>query len=124
MSKRQDAWLETILSVFLVVVVVVNVGWMIYRYGGEHYYLRVGGDQGSFPLSLPVSVTWNGHTYRGTAVNAQGHTKRLTVKTVADNPGPFHRGEILRVTYNRHYGVTNYKLVRANQVPAGVRLAR
>ncbi|WP_318766621.1 hypothetical protein [Lactiplantibacillus carotarum] len=45
----------------------------------------------------------------------------MTVKTVADDPGPFHRGDVLRVTYNQHYGVTNYRLVRHDQVPAGAK---
>lgn len=121
MTKRQNLWFEIIFAAALVFVVVINVGWMIYRYGGDHYYLRVTGDHGTIPLSLSVGVNWNGHTYQGTAVDANGKKQRVTVKTVADDPGPFHRGDVLRVTYNRHYGVTNYRLVRYDQVPAGAK---
>lgn len=122
MTKRTDRWIEVVLAIMLVIIVGANVGWMRYRYGGEHYYMRITGDRGSFPVSEPVGVTVNGHTYHNRAVNAAGKAKVLTVKTVSADPGPFHKGDILRVTVNQHYGVTNYKRVAVKHVPTGLQL--
>ncbi|MBS0956778.1 YxeA family protein [Lactiplantibacillus plantarum] len=110
-------WIETILVALLVGVTILSVGWHIYRYGGDYYYMEVNGSSGSFPVTVPVGITQNGYVYRGTAKDKYGNRKHLEFRTVADDLGPFHKGQIIRVTYNLKFGVTNYKEVNRDHVP-------
>ncbi|MGU9546396.1 hypothetical protein [Bacillus cereus] len=47
------------------------------------------------------------------ATNSKGEKRTIRFQTVAADPAPFKRGQIVRITYNQRYGVTNYKLVHA-----------
>lgn len=96
-------------------------GWTIYRYGGETAYLRIMKRGGTRPLALPVNYAITGYVYHGTAVTANGEAQRVTLKTNADDPGPFKPGQLVRVTVNRHYGVTHYQAVAPDQVPLTAR---
>lgn len=111
MLKRKQGWTGIILVMMLVVMLSANIGWLVYRYGGEHYYLTIGRKAGTHPLTLAGGVAANGPIYQGDAVSAQGRHKFIRLKTVAVDPGPFKRGEVVRVTWNRHFGVTNYERV-------------
>ncbi|MDN3985620.1 hypothetical protein [Lactiplantibacillus plantarum] len=68
-SAIQNHWIESVLVVFLVGVTVLSIGWHIYRYGGDYYYMRVNGSSESFPVTVPGGVTQNGYVYRGIAKN-------------------------------------------------------
>lgn len=124
MSKQIDRWIPAILAVLCALVLGGAVTGMVYRYGGTHYYMRIHRTSGSYPISLPVSVSATGYVYKGVAINAQGHRRHLTVKTVAAAPQPFKKGQVVRITVNPHYGVTNYKALKPGQIPANVHVAR
>ena len=121
-SAIKNHWIERVLVVFLVGVTVLSIGWHIYRYGGDYYYMRVNGSSESFPVTVPVGITQNGYVYRGIAKDKYGNRQRLEVHTVADDLGPFHKGQIIRITYNPKFGVTNYKKVSRDQVPPLARI--
>lgn len=118
----KNHWIEVVLVVLLVGVTILSIGWHIYRYGGDYYYMRVNGSSESFPVTVPVGITQNGYVYRGIAKDKYGNRQRLEVQTVADDLGPFHKGQIIRITYNPKFGVTNYKKVSRDQVPPLARL--
>ena len=118
----KNHWIEVVLVVLLVGVTILSIGWHIYRYGGDYYYMRVNGSSESFPVTVPGGVTQNGYVYRGIAKDKYGNRQRLEVQTVADDLGPFHKGQIIRITYNPKFGVTNYKKVRRDQVPPLARI--
>ena len=121
-SKSWEQHIGGILVGLLVVMVLANVGWYVYRYGGQHYYMRVGASDGTFPIAIPVGLTESGYMYHGVARNATGKRVHVRFQTNADRPGPYHAGQIVRVTVNQHYGVTNFKPVTAQQVPENVHL--
>ncbi|MCG0823335.1 YxeA family protein [Lactiplantibacillus plantarum] len=95
----KNHWIEVVLVVLLVGVTILSIGWHIYRYGGDYYYMRVNGSSGSFPVTVPGGITQNGYVYRGIAKGKYGNRQRLEVHTVADDLGPFHKGQIIRITY-------------------------
>lgn len=101
----------------LVLVIAVDASWEVYRYGGEAYYLRIKRSAGTVALTKPVGMTITGHRYQGQATNAQGQVRSVAFKTFPDNPGPLRRGDLVKVTVNAHYGVTDYQVVRSSQVP-------
>lgn len=92
----KNHWMEVVLVVLLVGVTILSIGWHIYRYGGDYYYMRVNGSSGSFPVTVPGGITQNGYVYRGIAKDKYGNRQRLEVQTVADDLGPFHKGQIIR----------------------------
>ena len=121
-SKPTDRWIGGVLVGLLVLVLALNAGWEVYRYGGQTYYMRVHQSSGTFPITVPVSLTVNGCRYRGRAVNAKGQTKKVQFKTNVDRPWSLRYGQIVKLTVNRHYGVTNFKPIKAQQVPKNVQL--
>ncbi|MFC6182126.1 YxeA family protein [Lactiplantibacillus daowaiensis] len=84
--------------------------------------MRIDHSAATFPIAVPVGLTEPGFVYQGEATNATGQTRAIKFKTNADQPGPFRRGQIVRVTVNQHFGVTAFKLVSAKQVPKTVKL--
>ncbi|AEV96047.1 YxeA family protein [Pediococcus claussenii] len=104
-------WTELSILLLLVLFIIGNVGWFVYRYSGEHYYMRITKSVSTHPVTLAVSIPSNGYTYQGEARTASGKEKFLTLKTTSANPGPFKKGQIVRVTVNQNFGNTNYKVV-------------
>ncbi|MDV0430607.1 YxeA family protein [Lactiplantibacillus sp. DA1] len=107
----KEHWIEIILVALLVWITILSVGWHIYRYGGDYYYMRVNGSSGAYPVTVPVGITQNGYVYHGTAKDKYGNRKQLEFRTVADDLGPFHKGQIIRITYNPKFGVTKLRKI-------------
>lgn len=111
-------WIETTLILLLLLVTGLSIGWHIYRYGGNSYYMTINHNSiASYPVTVPVNITQNGYAYKEVAKDKYGNKKTIELKTVADDLGPFHKGQIIKVTYNKHFGVTNYKRIKSSQVP-------
>lgn len=119
MSKLaiKDHWIEICLIILLGGVTTLSIWWDIYRYGGDYYYMKTNGSSESLPVAVPVGITQNGYAYCGVAKDKYGNRRQLEFQTVADDLGPFRKGQIIRITYNSKFGVTNYKKVSYNQVP-------
>lgn len=63
------------------------------RSSWETAYLRITKRGGTRPLALPVNYAITGYVYHGTAVTANGQAQRVTLKTNADDSGPFKPGQ-------------------------------
>lgn len=73
-------------------------------------------------MTVPVAYAVNAFSYRGQAVNAAGHKMVATLNTDATDPGPFKKGQVVRLTVNQHYGITNYKVVNDKNLIAKLKL--
>ena len=111
MNTKSNHLIEWLLTLLLIISILINVGWFIFRYGGHYYYMKISSSTGTSPITLPVNVPATGYQYQGIATNSKGEKKYLHFNTVAADPAPFKRGQIVRITFNQRYGVTNYKLV-------------
>ncbi|MBU7473562.1 MULTISPECIES: YxeA family protein [Lactiplantibacillus] len=113
MSPKSHHFIEWCLAASLTMMILINIGWGIFRYGGTYYYMKITRPTGTYPITLPVNVSATGYQYQGLATNSKGEKRTIRFQTVAADPAPFKRGQIVRITYNQRYGVTNYKLVHA-----------
>lgn len=121
-NQRRERLTEGIEIVLLIAVVGLNIWWMVYRYGGETYYVQNGKALNSYSISLPTGVAGTGHTYLGLGINRHGAKRRIKFRTDAVAPAPFSKSKIVKVTVNAHYGVTNYEPVKnAKRLPVSVR---
>lgn len=120
MEKFLGKYLGVCAFILVMIELLAWGAWTLYRYGGQHYYLRIEHSVGTRPLSEPVNYQIKGHVYRGRALSQSGQRKMVTFATNADNPGSFRLGQLVRVTVNRHYGVTQYHLI--DRVPTGIML--
>lgn len=100
-----------ILLGMLVLELVGCIAWTKYRYGGEYYYMKVGRSIGTHVVTVPISYSVNAYIYRGVAKDTQGHEKKVTLKADSVDPGPFKKGSVVRLTINKKYGITNYKII-------------
>ena len=105
----------------LLIVVGLTLWWTSYRDGGTTYYIKVNRPLSKFSVTVPVNLQQKCYRYRATAKDATGREKVLAFKTDEYDPGPFPKGQLLRLTYNVHYGVTHYERVSIEQVPRKAR---
>ncbi|MBO2705795.1 YxeA family protein [Lactiplantibacillus plantarum] len=111
MKAKFSDHIGAVLLVWLIVDVIAVLAWHNYRYGGDYYYMKVGDSIGTFTVEVPVNVPVNAYIYRGVAKNDKGQKQELTLKTDNVDPGPFKKGSTVRLTVNKNYGITNYKVV-------------
>lgn len=123
MTKQRREWLIGATELTLLIVVVgLNIWWMVYRYGGETYYVQAGKTLNSYDVSLPTGVKSTGHTYLGLGINRHGAKRQIKFKTDSVAPAPFSKSKLVKVTVNTHFGVTNYEPVKnMKHLPVSVR---
>lgn len=96
----------------LIIFTLGNIIWTLYRYGGATYDLKINHATRSYPITLTDGFKGTGYLYQGIGYSRSGMAKKIILKTRGANPGPFKKGDIVRVTINSNYGLTNYKLVK------------
>jgi len=122
-TKQRREWLIGAVEIGLLIAVVgLNIWWMVYRYGGETYYVQNGKALNSYSVTMPTGVVGTGHTYLGIGINRHGAKRQIKFKTDAVAPAPFTHSNIVKVTVNARYGVTNYEPVKnVKHLPVPVR---
>lgn len=123
MTKQRREWLIGAVEIGLLIAVVgLNIWWMVYRYGGETYYVQNGKALNSYSVTMPTGVVGTGHTYLGMGINRHGAKRQIKFKSDAVAPAPFSKSKIVKVTVNSHYGITNYEPVKnLKRIPVPVR---
>lgn len=123
MTKQRREWLIGAVEIGLLIAVVgLNIWWMVYRYGGETYYVQNGKALNSYSVTMPTGVVGTGHTYLGMGINRHGAKRQIKFKSDAVAPAPFSKSKIVKVTVNSHYGITNYEPVKnLKHLPVSVR---
>ena len=123
MTKQRREWLIGAVEIGLLIAVVgLNFWWMVYRYGGETYYVQNGKALNSYSVTMPTGVVGTGHTYLGMGINRHGAKRQIKFKSDAVAPAPFSKSKIVKVTVNTHYGITNYEPVKnLKHLPVSVR---
>ena len=114
-KKRFIDHIGILLLSILIIEVIGTLAWQRYRYGGDYYYMTIGHSIGTYTVEVPVNIPVNAYIYRGVAKNDQGQKKVLTLKTDNVDPGPFKKEAVVRLTVNKQYGVTNYKVIKNKQ---------
>jgi len=122
MKNRFKSTIGGLLLGLLIVEVIVMIGWTRYRYGGDYYYMKINHPTSVYQVTVPVAYAVNAFSYRGQAVDAEGHKMVVTLNTDATDPGPFKKGQVVRLTVNQHYGITNYKAVNDKNLIAKLKL--
>ena len=72
MNTRSNHLIEWLLTLLLIITILINVGWFIFRYGGHYYYMKISSSTGTSPITLPVNVSATGYQYQGLATNSKG----------------------------------------------------
>ncbi|MCG0740170.1 hypothetical protein IMAU70004_03248 [Lactiplantibacillus plantarum] len=72
MNTKSNHLIEWLLTLLLIISILINVGWFIFRYGGHYYYMKISSSTGTSPITLPVNIPATGYQYQGLATNSKG----------------------------------------------------
>ncbi|USR88231.1 YxeA family protein [Lactiplantibacillus pentosus] len=77
MNPKSYHFIEWCLAALLTMMILINIGWGIFRYGGTYYYMKITRPTGTYPITLPVNVSATGYQYQGLATNSKGEKERF-----------------------------------------------
>lgn len=50
MNTKSNHLIEWLLTLLLIISILINVGWFIFRYGGHYYYMKISSSTGTSQL--------------------------------------------------------------------------
>ena len=94
-----------------------------YHYSGVEYYIQIDNPSKISPINFPISNTLLiSYEYKGIARDSSGKPRQMKFNTIQIKGTNLKSGEIIRLTYNKYYGVVRYKQISRKSVPKKARL--